>query len=120
MTFSEKLRILIDERELTQKNLASDLRIPASTLGGYVQGTSEPDFATLKLFVRYFNVSSDYLLDIPDEPAKSDKENELLRIFRTLSRDQQELFLEQGKAFVRFNAKGHTTSSTSTSDGKVG
>ena len=54
MTFSEKLRALLDERELTQKRLAVDLQIPPSTLGGYVQGTSEPDFNTLKLISQYF------------------------------------------------------------------
>ena len=43
MAFSEILRTLIDERDLTQKQLAQDLHIPVSTLGGYVQGTSEPD-----------------------------------------------------------------------------
>lgn len=48
MPFCDTLRNLIDERGLTQKQLAQDLEIPVSTLGGYVQGTSEPDFDTLK------------------------------------------------------------------------
>ena len=122
MTFSEKLRLLIDEREITQKRLAGDLQIPASTLGGYVQGTSEPDFATLKMFVRYFNVSADYLLDIPEDEIRRDKEIELLRVFRTLSSEQQDLYLEQGKAFIRINSRETEISSTSTSgaDGKAG
>ena len=64
MPFCDTLRTLIDERGLTQKQLAKDLEIPVSTLGGYVQGISEPDFETLKLFAKYFNVSADYLLNI--------------------------------------------------------
>lgn len=121
MTFAEKLHMLIDEREITQKKLAQDLQIPASTLGGYVQGTSEPDFDTLKIFARYFNVSSDYLLDIHDNLARSRREEELLRIFRTLTPEQQELYLEQGKVFVRLNARGAETSSslTSVANGKA-
>ena len=115
MTFAEKLHMLIDEREITQKKLAQDLQIPASTLGGYVQGTSEPDFDTLKIFAHYFNVSSDYLLDIHDNLARSSREEELLRIFRTLAPEQQELYLEQGKAFIRINARGAETSSALTS-----
>ena len=107
MTFAEKLRMLIDEREITQKKLALDLQIPASTLGGYVQGTSEPDFDTLKLIARYFNVSSDYLLDIPADLTRSGREEELLRIFRAMTPEQQELYLEQGKVFLRHNARGH-------------
>lgn len=111
MIFADKLRMLIDEFDLTQKQLAGELKIPTSTLGGYVQGTSEPDFETLKLFARYFNVSTDYLLNHYSDSIKSEKENELLRIFRSLQKEQQELYIEQGKAFIRVNAKKDAKSS---------
>lgn len=48
MKFSDKLRFLIEERNLTQKQVAQDLNIAPSTMGGYVQGMSQPDFDTLK------------------------------------------------------------------------
>lgn len=118
MPFYDTLRNLIDERGLTQKQLAQDLEIPVSTLGGYVQGTSEPDFETLKLFANYFNVSADYLLSLKIGNTQSRLENELLRIFRSLSTEQQELYLEQGKAFIRINAKEDVKSSKSTLQGK--
>lgn len=118
MPFCDTLRTLIDERGLTQKQLAQDLEIPVSTLGGYVQGTSEPDFETLKLFANYFNVSADYLLNLKIGNTQSRLENELLRIFRSLSTEQQELYLEQGKAFIRINAKEDVKSSESTLQGK--
>ncbi len=118
MPFCDTLRTLIDERGLTQKQLAQDLEIPVSTLGGYVQGTSEPDFETLKLFANYFNVSADYLLSLKIGNTQSRLENELLRIFRSLSTEQQELYLEQGKAFIRINAKEDVKSSKSTLQGK--
>lgn len=105
MVFNEILRILIEDANLTQKQLAHDLHIPVSTLGGYVQGTSEPDFETLKLFSKYFDVSADYLLNLQVGNAKTDNEKELLRIFRSLSVEQQELYLEQGKAFIKINSK---------------
>ena len=114
--FCDTLRI--DERGLTQKQLAQDLEIPVSTLGGYVQGTSEPDFETLKLFVNYFNVSADYLLNLKIGNTQTPLENELLHIFRSLSTEQQELYLEQGKAFIRINAKEDVKSSKSTLQGK--
>lgn len=118
MPFCDTLRNLIDERGLTQKQLAQDLEIPVSTLGGYVQGTSEPDFETLKLFANYFDVSADYLLNLKIGNTQSRLENELLRIFRSLSTEQQELYLEQGKAFIRINAKEDVKSSKSTLQGK--
>ena len=105
MRFYEVLRNLIEERELTQKRLAADLRIPVSTLGGYVQGTSEPDFDTLILFAKYFSVSTDDLLGLPSPISNSEKEADLLRVFRTLSSEEQLVFIEQGKAFRKINHK---------------
>lgn len=118
MPFYDKLRNLIDERGLTQKSLALDLKIPVSTLGGYVQGTSEPDFEMLKIFARYFDVSTDYLLDLKSGNAKTALEDELLRIFRSLTKEQQELYLEQGKAFIKINSKEDAKSSKSTLQNK--
>ncbi|MBQ8868357.1 MAG: helix-turn-helix transcriptional regulator [Oscillospiraceae bacterium] len=100
MLFCEKLRILIEDNNFTQKQVAEDMQIPASTLGGYVQGTSEPDFETLKMIAKYFKVSTDYLLDY-NVNAVANKEDELIKIFRTLSPKQQDLYIEQGKVFEK-------------------
>ena len=105
MAFCDRLRTLIEERDLTQKKLAGELQIPASTLGGYVQGTSEPDFETLKLLAQYFSVSTDYLLGFPNDQTRSPREEDLLRVFRSLTPEQQELYLEQGKVFLRFRGE---------------
>ena len=105
MTFSYILRMLLEERGLTQKQLAKDLHIAVSTLGGYVQGTSEPDFDTLRRIAEYFEVSADYLLDFRTGKANSHMEDDLLRVFRSLSPASQELYLEQGKVFLRLAAK---------------
>ena len=80
MMFSDILRLLIEERGLTQKQLAKDLHIAVSTLGGYVQGTSEPDFDTLRRLAEYFEVSADYLLDFRTGKGSSHGEDDLLRI----------------------------------------
>ena len=96
MKFSEKLRLLIDEFDITQKQFANDLNIAPSTIGGYVQGVSEPDFETLKRIALYFNVSADYLLGIQENKTNSLAEVELLRVFRSI---------EQGKVFTKANNK---------------
>ena len=105
MEFYNKLRSLIEEKKITQKQLAIELQIPVSTLGGYVQGTSEPDFETLKMISKYFGVTPNYLLDYHTDNVKNNKEEDILRIFRSLSSDQQDLYLEQGKAFLKINSK---------------
>lgn len=101
MKFADRLRGLLEEQGLTQKQLAIELSIPVSTLGGYVQGTSEPDFATLKLIADYFKVTTDYLLDHHTDQVRSSEEAELRRIFRSLTPEQQKLYLEQGRAFLK-------------------
>ena len=113
MKFSDKLRALIEERELTQKQVAKDLNIAPSTMGGYVQGISEPDFETLKRLAIYFDVTTDYLLNIHSDKSNCFMEDELLRVFRSMTLEQQALFIEQGKVFVKANSisKGKAKSS---------
>lgn len=103
MNFSDKLRCLIEEQNLTQKKVANDLNIAPSTMGGYVQGSSEPDFETLKRLARYFDVSTDYLLNVQSNKCNNLVEDELLRVFRSMTAEQQHLFIEQGKVFLRAN-----------------
>lgn len=103
MSFGDNLRTLIEERNLTQKEVAKQLNIAPSTLGSYVQNAREPDFATIKQISGFFDVSIDYLLDNQLIPESSSNENELLRIFRSLTKEQQSICIEQCRVFVRSN-----------------
>lgn len=97
MTFGNILRELLEENNITQKQLAAELNIAATTVGNYIRGIREPDFEILKLIASYFNVTTDYLLDYRADITKSHTEDELIRIYRSLSDEKQELFIEQGK-----------------------
>ena len=101
--FQRKITLAYRRRNITQKQFANDLNIAPSTIGGYVQGISEPDFETLKRIALYFNVSADYLLNIPENKINNLAEEELLRVFRSMTIEQQQLYIEQGKVFVRAN-----------------
>ncbi|GAA0800907.1 hypothetical protein GCM10008910_29680 [Faecalicatena orotica] len=103
MSFGNNLRTLIEERNMTQKELATYLNIAPSTMGSYVQNTREPDFSTLKLLAEYFDVSIDYLLDHCTKKTNTHQESELLRIFRSLTEEQKYICIEQCKVFVRIN-----------------
>lgn len=113
MNFGDKLRVLIEEQGITQKELASHLNIAPSTVSSYVQNTREPDFATLKSFAKYFSVSIDYLLDCRTGHANTRQEDELLRIFRCLTDKQKEVCIEQCKVFIRLNNKQKETRKSS-------
>lgn len=105
MSFGDTLRNLLEERDLSQKELALQLNMAPSTLSSYIQNSREPDFATLKLFASYFSVSTDYLLENPISLTSTPLETEMLRVFRSLSKEQQEICLEQCRVFVRSNHK---------------
>ena len=115
MKFGDNLRRLLEDRGITQKKMAQDLNIAASTLGNYVRGLREPDFETFDRIAAYFNVSANYLLDYHCESGMSPIEEELLTVFRNLNAVQQRVFLEQGRALAKLNDRDTAKSSALTS-----
>ncbi|MBR2310684.1 MAG: helix-turn-helix transcriptional regulator [Oscillospiraceae bacterium] len=105
MTFSDLLHELAEYKDITQKQLAADLGIPASTIGGYFQGTSEPDLETVKRLAAYFGCSVDYLVGYPSSQGQSFQEDTLLYVFRNMSSTQQKLFIALGKTMSEFKNK---------------
>lgn len=106
MSLGENLRDILDQHNLTQKELATKLSITPSALGNYIQGTREPDYNTLIRLADYFHVTTDFLLGHKvKEDTLTHSEKLLLHLFRTLNREQQEFYLEQGKIFIKQNNK---------------
>ncbi len=101
MSLGMNLRRLLEENGMTQKELARHMNIAPSTMGCYVQNSREPDYDTLKRIADFFAVSVDYLLDHHTSDIRSDDENDLLRIYRSMTPVEKELYLEQGRAFKR-------------------
>ena len=105
MLFGDVLRGLIEDNDLTQKQLATELLMATSTLNSYVRNQSEPDFETLKHLAAYFHVSIDFLLDYQSgQPASHDEET-LLQIYRQLPPGHRKIFLEQGKVLAKLARK---------------
>jgi transcriptional regulator with XRE-family HTH domain len=120
MTFGEILRELMEDRDLTQRQLSADINVAAPTLGNYVRGLREPDYETLKTLAGYFGVTVDYLLDYQTKPAVSHLEDSLLRVFRQMTVEQQETYLEQGKVVVARNVKSQKSSMPTSAESKAG
>ena len=67
--FSDRLKELREEKGLTQIQLAEILNISKSAIANYESGLREPKNNRLwKKIASYFNVTVDYLMDIPDTP----------------------------------------------------
>lgn len=60
--FSERLKELREQLNISQTQLANDLNLSRSTISSYELNKRQPDFETLEKLADYFNVSIDYLL----------------------------------------------------------
>lgn len=117
MKFGEILRELLEDNDITQKQLAVDLNLAPTTIGNYIRCFREPDFAILKLFATYFNVTTDYLLDFQAGPTKDHSEDALLRLYRSLPAEQKALYLDGGKLLLRHALKEQVSHSGKHSSG---
>ncbi len=75
MNFGEKLFQLRTERGIYQKQLAEYLAVSIGTISNYENSVHYPDLETLCKFAEYFKVSTDYLLDLTDNPMSIDSLN---------------------------------------------
>ena len=64
MTYQEKLRILREDRDLTQKQIAGLLGIAQTTYSQYELGKRAMPIEYIVILCKYYNVSSDYLLGL--------------------------------------------------------
>lgn len=62
--FSENLRTLRHQKDLSQQKLATELIITRVRLAKYEEGKSEPPFDILKSIAKYFQVSIDILINV--------------------------------------------------------
>lgn len=106
MKFSTRLENLLEERDMTQKQLATALHIAPSTLNGYLRRDREPDYDTLISLAEYFQVSTDYLLDVTEirRPYYAldyydKKEDELLETYRSLGPQEQNYLIKQAHIY---------------------
>ena len=56
-----RIKELREINNISQKELAAELKIPPSTLSQYENGKREPNFDFVKKIAEYFNVSTDYI-----------------------------------------------------------
>ncbi|MGN6012685.1 helix-turn-helix domain-containing protein [Enterococcus faecalis] len=67
MAFSDKLKQLRTKKGIKQSELAKILHLRQSSISDYENNRSTPNPETIKKIAEYFNVSANYLLDIPDK-----------------------------------------------------
>lgn len=110
MKLGDILKELLCLHDMTQKQLAEVLDLSPSALGNYIQGSREPDYGTLIRIADYFHVTTDFLLNHAQRTNASHEEELLIHIFRSLTSEQREFYLEQGQIFIRQNRKKGSSS----------
>jgi len=72
--FARRLKLLRENKGISQEELARSLLVAPSTISMYEQGRREPDHDKLRALASYFSVSVDYLLgrDLIDVKMKVD------------------------------------------------
>ena len=97
-----RIRLLREEKKLTQKQLADFLHTNYQTISDYERGKYYPSIDVLKILAHYFNTSIDYILGITDvrdpymsakEQLLTPKEIELIQNYRGLDLKAQEKLL---------------------------
>ena len=71
MVWYERIRGLREDKDLTQTDMAKILNTSQRTISNWESGRNQPPYETLILYAMYFNVSTDYILCIKNDPSIS-------------------------------------------------
>lgn len=94
MAFGDKLREILEQRELLQVDFAKKMNVSKSSLNSYINNHQLPNILLVRDMAKELGVSVDYLLDYQpnsENVAVSPKEAELVRDFRALSNEQRNM-----------------------------
>lgn len=98
-TFSERLRLQLEEKNLTQAELSRLAHVDRSLMTKYIKGTAYPKIDTLRRLAAVLYVSPEWLegFNVDKTPAPmqvSPLENDLIIGFRSLSGEDKYYVLE--------------------------
>ena len=73
LTFGEKLRNLREDADLNQTQLGAAVNMTQRKISYIECGKYEPSIDDIIAFCHFFEISADYMLDIPDKYRKNKK-----------------------------------------------
>ncbi len=81
----DKISKILEEKEMTQRDLAQRISLDESTVSRILKGERTPNIETLSNIATALHVTTDYLLDIENN-AKFDSQREIRLIARNSSK----------------------------------
>lgn len=77
----DKLKKLRQGKKLTQTEFADKIGISRGTYAHYEINKRHPDYQTLIKIAKFFDVSTDYLLGVTDNPSRDENKEQKLKEF---------------------------------------
>ena len=105
-----RLKLLREERKLTQTEVAAFLGVGRNTLSRYETGERAPDTDTVARLAGYFDVTTDYLLGLSNERKRPDDGDDITfddftyamhNEGKELTDDQREMLLEMARVMKK-------------------
>jgi len=96
MDFHEKVRVLMNERNLTQKQLAEKLNVTEAAVSQYLSGIRTPRRDIVVNCARIFNVTVDYLLGVEIKV-----ETPFNQLSTLIARNSKELSAEEKNRLIK-------------------
>lgn len=70
MKLGKRLKSLLNQKDLTQRDLARHFGWGDTTVSNYISGNRQPDLETTQALADFFDVTLDYLLGRTDNPKE--------------------------------------------------
>ena len=99
--FKERFAALIQERGMTQKELAQKTNLTEGAISHYLKGDREPKGAILLGIANALETSTDYLRGLTDEVKPEGADDDLELAFRLVARNAPNMTAEDRERFVR-------------------
>lgn len=99
MNLGERIQRLLDEKNMTQRELAQLLHLAPNTVNGYIRNYRSPDCSTIVSIASHLDTSSDYLLGLsactsPYLTHLTAEERKILVRYRRMDPDRKQFILE--------------------------
>ena len=94
ITTMKNLKKIAKVKNKSLTSLAVELEVSQEAISQYINGKIKPKISTVIQMAKIFNTSTDYLLDLTDNPNTSDfklteQENVLLNNYRNLEKEDK-------------------------------
>lgn len=102
-----RLRVLREDRGISQAQLAKDWNTSPSAISSWENGTNQMDYSMLIKASSYYNISIDYILGNENiGEANSAEEKQLISQYRSLSKKLKKLLVNLSNEIYKMYTNG--------------